>query len=133
MTVVVMKQSTKNTRYVLELMGALLLYGMVLTVALRFAPGVRSSGLKILVWLSPMLPIGLAIWAIVRHFRRIDEYLRQITLENVSIAAAVTAGAALTYGFLENAGFPKLTMFVVWPVMGAVWGALACVRQLRNR
>jgi hypothetical protein len=80
-----------------------------------------------------MLPIGLAIWAIARHFLRVDEYIEQVTLENISIAAAVTAGASLTYGFLENAGFPKLSMFVVWPVMGAVWGALACIRELRNR
>jgi hypothetical protein len=52
-------------------------------------------------------------------------------LEDVAVAAAVTAGASLTYGFLENAGFPKLSMFVVWPVMGAVWFALACIRQCR--
>ncbi len=128
-----MKQKAKNTRYFVELMSALLLYGIVLAIAVRFAPEVSSSGVKIVVLLSPMLPIGLAIWAIARHFVRVDEYIKQVTLENISIAAAVTAGASLTYGFLENAGFPKLSMFVVWPVMGAVWGALACIRELRNR
>jgi hypothetical protein len=56
-----------------------------------------------------------------------------VMLENLAVAAAVTAGASLTYGFLENAGFPKLSMFVVWPVMGAVWGVSACFREFRDR
>jgi hypothetical protein len=128
-----MNQKAKNTRYFVELAGALILYGIVLAIALRLAPGVKSDGLKIAILVSPMLPIGLAIWVIARHFLRVDEYIKQVTLENLSIAAAVTAGASLTYGFLENAGFPRLSMFVVWPVMGAVWGVLACIRGMSKR
>ena len=51
----------------------------------------------------------------------------------MAIAAAVTAGWTFTYGFLENAGYPRLSMFIVWPVMGAVWGLLACIDTLRHR
>ena len=105
----VMTQKAKNTRHVVELMSALVLYVIVLAMALRFTPGTSSRVLQIVLWLSPLLPIGLAIWAIARHLARVDEYIRQVTLENISIAAAVTAGASLTYGFLENAGFPKLS------------------------
>jgi hypothetical protein len=28
---------------------------------------------------------------------------------------------------------PRLSMFAVWPVMGAVWGSVSCVRSLLNR
>lgn len=56
-----MKQKAKNTQYFVELMSALLLYGIVLAITMRFAPQIRSSSLKIVVMLSPILPIGLAI------------------------------------------------------------------------
>jgi len=132
-TVIDMSQKAKISRYFVELMSSIALYVIVLATAIRIAPGIQSVGLKVVVSVSPMIPIGLAIWAIARHFRRVDDYLRMLMLENVAVAAAVTAGASLTYGFLENAGFPKLSMFTVWPVMGAAWFALACFREFRNR
>jgi hypothetical protein len=58
-----------------------------------------------------------------------DEYARLKSLEAIAISAAFTAGWTLTYGFLENAGFPKLSMGVVWPVMGAVWGTVVCLHR----
>lgn len=36
-------------------------------------------------------------------------------------------------GFLETAGFPRLSMFWVWGVMGALWGAHTCLRGLFTR
>ena len=55
------------------------------------------------------------------------------SLESIAIGAAVTAALSLTYGFLESAGFPKLSMFWVWPVMGLVWGLHACLRCVFTR
>jgi hypothetical protein len=73
------------------------------------------------------------VWAIARHFRRMDEFVRMRSLESLAVAAAITAGLSLTYGFLESAGFPKLSMFWVWGVMGLVWGAHACLRCVLTR
>ena len=42
-----------------------------------------------------------------------DEYQRATYLETFAIGAAVTAGVTFTFGFLENAGFPRLSMFTV--------------------
>ncbi|MCC7216445.1 MAG: hypothetical protein IT517_06705 [Burkholderiales bacterium] len=128
-----MSQRERNVRYQKELTGALVLYAIVLVAALTFgqrmAPGVAQTAL----YVSPMLPFLLAVWAIVRQIRRSDEFVRKTTLEHVAIAAAVTAGWTFTYGFLENAGYPRLSMFTVWPVMGAVWGVLAIASSLRQR
>ena len=77
--------------------------------------------------------VVLTVWAIARQFRRIDEFMRLRTLEALALGAAVTAALSLTYGFLESAGFPKLSMFWVWPVMGFVWGLAACARRLFAR
>jgi hypothetical protein len=119
--------------YYLELGGALLLYVVVLALALRLAPDVPSGALQTGLYVSPMIPLLLAIWAVVRQVRRSDEYIRQSTLEYIAIAAAVTVGWTITYGFLEIAGYPRLSMFTVWPVMGGVWAVLACLGSLRNR
>jgi len=128
-----MNQNARNVQYYKELMGALLLYAIVLVAALtlgqRMPPGAAQTAL----YVSPMLPFLLAVWAIVRQIRRSDEFIRKTTLEHVAIAAAVTAGWTFTYGFLENAGYPRLSMFTVWPVMGAVWGALSIFEGLRQR
>ena len=62
---------------------------------------------RTLLLVTPIVPLLLAVWAIARHFRRMDEYLRLRSLEGIAIGAAVTAALTLTYGFLESAGFPS--------------------------
>ena len=83
--------------------------------------------------MSPAIPLLFAVWAIVRQFGRMDEFVRLRSLENFAIAAAVTACVSFTYGFLEGAGYPKLSMFWVWGVTGLTWGAVAGLRCLVSR
>ena len=47
--------------------------------------------------------------------------------------AAVTAALSFSYGFLESAGFPKLSMFWVWSVMGVVWALHTWLRCMLSR
>ncbi len=128
-----MKQKERNLRYYRELTGALVLYAIVLVAALSIGKRMPPGAAQTLLYVSPMLPFLLAVWAVVRQIRRSDEFVRKTTLEHVAVAAAVTAGWTFTYGFLENAGYPRLSMFTVWPVMGAVWGVLGVAHNLRHR
>lgn len=89
--------------------------------------------LRTLVLLTPMLGFFSAVWAIARHLKRVDEYIRQFTLENIAIAAAITAGATFTYGFMETAGYEKLSMFTIWFVLCGTWGIAGIIRALMNR
>ena len=116
-----MTQQTKNRRYYLELGGAMFLYAIVLSAVLHYGQMLEHGVLQVAIYLCPMLPIGIAVWAIVRQIRRSDEFIRKTTLEHIAIAAAVTAVLTFTYGFLENAGLPRLSMFTVWPVMAGAW------------
>jgi hypothetical protein len=75
----------------------------------------------------------LVVWAVVRQIKRSDEFIRKSTLENFAIAGAVTAGLTFTYGFLENAGCPRLSMFTVWPAMGTIWAVTTLIRNLCER
>jgi hypothetical protein len=121
------REATKRGN--LELLASIAVYTLILIPAIYFGSTMEDGAARTAVMLSPMIGFMLALWAIIRQFRRVDEFIRLRTLENIAVAAAVTAGVTFSYGFLENVGYPRLSMFVVWPVMGAVWGVLAIVRH----
>jgi hypothetical protein len=115
-------------RYRWELALVMVLYIATLIGATRLAKGVEEDGIRTLLLLVPAIPVFLAVWVIARQFRRMDEFVRLRSLESIAVAAAVTAGLSFTYGFLESAGFPRLSMFWVWGVMGGAWGAHTLLR-----
>ncbi|MDB5908475.1 MAG: hypothetical protein JWP34_2589 [Massilia sp.] len=116
-----------------ELWLAMAVYIVLLFGAIRFGRPMAQGTLRTIILLTPMLGFGLMIWAIARHVSRIDEYMRRTLLETLSIAAAITAAVTFSYGFLETAGFPRISMFTVWPVMGASWGLVCLARFLLAR
>jgi hypothetical protein len=120
-------------RYLIELLGAFILYALVLVVSIKVGRPMPESIGRTLLLVSPMLPFLLVVWAVVRGIRRSDEYIRLQILEAISISAGVTAGWTFTYGFLENAGFPRLSMFNVMPVMCFVWAFIGLVRRMTSR
>lgn len=128
-----MLEREANRKYRLELGAAMLAYMAVLFGSIHLGKPMEPGVTRTLLLMSPAIPLMLAIWAIARHFGRMDEFMRLRSLESFAIAGAVTAGVSFTYGFLEGAGFPKLSMFWVWPVMGAVWGLHSCLRTVVNR
>ena len=83
--------------------------------------------------LLPMLPCLAAAFVILRHIGRVDEFQRKIQFEAVAFAFTLTALLTFTYGFLEGQGFPKLSMFAVWPLMGGLWGVGVLITHLRYR
>lgn len=121
------EQSAMRT-YLRELFGSIAIYAGLLVPSLYYGQDLSQGPLRTAVLVSPMAGFTLVIWAIARHVGRIDEYQRSVTLQTFSIAAALTAGATFTYGFLENAGYPRLSMFWVWGVMGCAW-LVVCMFQ----
>ncbi|MEO7493714.1 MAG: hypothetical protein ABIT83_10340 [Massilia sp.] len=119
--------------YYREMGIALAIYVALLVGSLVYGRPMTEGPLRTVLLVMPMAGFGLMIWALARHVRRIDEYQRKFTLETFGIAAAVVAGASVTYGFLETAGFPKQSMFWVWPLMAAVWGVVGLWRAWANR
>ena len=125
-----MREQEAAKRYLLELFGSITAYIVLLVAAIGFGRPMPAGVLRTVILLSPMLGFGLMLWVMVRHFRRLDEYIRRLFLENTAIAAAITAGLTFSYGFLETAGYPKLSMFSVWMLMGSAWGLTAIFRRL---
>ena len=128
-----MHEKTVNRAYLREMAGAFVLYGVMLVVSAKFGRPMAEGALRTVVLLAPMLGFFAMVWAIGRHLQRIDEYLRMFALENIAIAAGMTAGVTFTYGFMETAGYEKLSMFTVWCVLCGTWGLATFVRGWMNR
>lgn len=121
-------------RYVIELMSTIIVYGLVLVgVNLAARHGMVPAGWETPVALLPMLPCLATAFVILRHIRRVDEFQRKIQFEAVAFAFTLTALLTFTYGFLEGQGFPRLSMFAVWPLMGGLWGVGVLITHLRYR
>ena len=128
-----MLEREAKKKYFIEMGAAMALYMVTLVVSIRFGRTLEPGAGRTLLLLTPVIPVMLTVWALVRQFGRMDEFVRLRSLEAFSVAGAITAGLTLTYAFLETAGFPKLSMFWVWGIMGMSWGAVSCWRSLFKR
>lgn len=123
-----------RTRFFVEFGASMSAYVVVLIGSLVLVTGGTVTGLwATVVSLAPMLPaLGVAV-AVMRQLRASDELQRRIQLEALSLAFAGTALITFSYGFLENVGYPKLSMFFVWPLMAVLWiiGGILSGRRFR--
>lgn len=119
-------------RYSMELGASLLAYCTLLVASiLLLQRGLPPGTLKTAIAVMPMLPAAGIAWAVIRQLRRIDEMQRRVQLEGLALSFMGTAFGTFTYGFLENAGFPKLSMFAVWPFMAVLWIVATLAMQRR--
>jgi len=112
----------KSKRYLTELSATLALYGVLLVGSIELLTHLAiPAPWRDLVALSPMLA-GVAMpWVVLRELRRMDELQMRIQLEALGFSFAGTALLTFSYGFLEGLGYPRLSMFAVWPVMAVLW------------
>jgi hypothetical protein len=109
-------------RYLFELALSLIAYAFVLILTLAIMIHYPAAPFwRPLIALLPMLPAACVCWVVLRQLHRMDEMQRRLQLEALSFAFAGTALVTFGYGFLENAGLPRLSMFSVWPLMAVLW------------
>ncbi len=111
-----------DRRYLIEFGGAMVAYAIVLLVAVTLLNSTNlESGWRVPLALAPMVPVVFALFAFVRYLGRMDELQRRIQLEALAFAFGGTALLTFGYGFLQLVGFPQVSWFFVWPIMGALW------------
>ncbi len=116
-----------RNRYYIELGLATGLYLVLLAFSIRIIEsGVQPPWLYI-VAIVPMLAIAGILAAVVRFIAASDEFMRQTMMISLALAGGVTMMLVLTCGFLQNAGFPAPSPWLVWFVYGATWGISAMV------
>jgi hypothetical protein len=128
-----MREREATRKYLIEFGGAMALYLVVLFVSLQASKLLDEGAARTLLLLSPMIPIALVLWAFMRQLGRMDEFVRMRNLQALAIAGGITGGFALNYGFLENAGLPRLSMFTVWMVFGGSWALISVGQGLYCR
>ena len=97
-------------------------YAIALLISVELLKrGIADNNLRIAASLLPVIPMIAIAWVILRHLHRMDELQRIIQLQSLVAALAGTAIITFGYGFLENIGHPRLSMFVVWPMMATLW------------
>ena len=112
---------------------ALGLYALVLVLSISAISRFHLGWWRIPVAIVPVLPCLLVMRAMLAFFSRCDELQIRIHLQSLAFAFAGTAVLTLTYGFLQNVGFPDINWVWVWPLMGSLWliGQLIAKRKYR--
>jgi len=121
-------------RFIIEFTASMIGYVAVLIGSVWVLSGSQiEGGWKTVIALMPMVPGAAVALSVMRQVRLSDELQRRIQLEALSLAFGGTALATFSYGFLENVGYPKLSMFFVWPLMATLWliGGIVSGRRFR--
>lgn len=80
------------------------------------------------------LAVGWIVLATARALRRLDELQLRIHLEAIALACAATVVLGTAWGFLEQAGLPRLEYGTwLWPAMTVLWAVAIAARARRYR
>ena len=107
-------------QYKIRFWVAMLTY-LVVIYPITVAVGHTSGPWKIVLALTPLIPIVAIFVFAVQMIRGIDELERQIHIEALAIAAGVTAMLAVTYGFLEVAHMPRPSAWFTYGIVMLSW------------
>jgi hypothetical protein len=115
-----MNDATRS--YLKEFGAAMLAYSVVLPISIVLIQANPHAPWRFPLALAPVVPAALAMWAYVRALGRMDELQRRIQLEALALACGGTGLLTFSYGFLEDVGFPHVSLIWVLPLLIALWG-----------
>ena|SRR5579884_168243 len=130
-----MNKSEKNTYPKAKaFMIAAVVYLVVLiisSIVVNISP--NSAWWRIPLALFPIVPAIFAMFSYMRFIGRMDELQRHIQLEGLAFSFASTGILTVSYGFLENIGFPHLGWLYIFPLMMVLWVIGAALASWRYR
>jgi hypothetical protein len=120
-------------RYLREFIYSMIAYVITLSLSLIALGSLADYPLnpaRIVVALAPVVPVISMIFFFLRYLNSIDELQQRIQLLAIGFAAGTTSLLTFSYGFLENVGFPPISLLWVFPIMILLWGfGLAVITQ----
>ena len=119
-------------KYLIEFLAAMTAYMLVLMASVSYVASHADSPWRVPVGLLPLLPVALLVWALVRHYGRVDEMARRGIVESIALAFVISAPIVITLGFLESAGVP-VSIWWAWVAMGGAWALASLLVQVRYR
>ena len=127
-----MSQAAAGRAYARELTIAMAAYVVAVFVTVWLTPKIDPV-LRAPFVLIPLIPSAFALRAYLRFLGRMDELGRRIQLEALAFGFGAAGMLTFAYGFLENAGLPKLSYVFVFPLMIALWGIGGAIATRRYR
>jgi hypothetical protein len=129
--VTLVKDAAKT--YLIEFSAVAVFYTLAVIARPFLLPLIPFAPLRLLATVLPVVPIWLMLLVVVRFYRHVDELEKLKLLENVAIAAGVTACLTTSWALLEDAGLPKLAITWAWPTLAICWAISVGVTALRNQ
>lgn len=112
-------------RYLREFIYSMIAYVITLSlslIGLGFFADYQLNAARIIVALAPVVPIIFMILSFLKYLNSIDELQQRIQLQAIGFAAGTTGLLTFSYGFLENIGFPPISLLWAFPMMVLLWG-----------
>ena len=106
-------------RYMIEFGSAMASYMGVLIGVVASRP---HEGAATYLELLPAIPLFFALWAILRQYKRFDEFYQRVHSEAFALGALILGAGIMVWGFAENAGFPELSTMWIAPALLMLWG-----------
>jgi hypothetical protein len=100
----------------------MILYAVLLIGAVLVLPKLETSPWRFVVVVLPVVPVLYGMRALIRYLGQLDELGQRIQLQGIAFAAGMVAILTFTYGFLELAGLPPVSLIWVLPLMVMLWG-----------
>lgn len=119
--------------YIVQFLSAMGAYVALLLLSVYLLQNNPDAPWRGVVAALPAIPACLGLLAFVRYLGRMDELQRRIQLEAIAFATGATAIITFTWGLLENAGFPHLSVIWVLPLLAILWGIGTGVAARRYR
>jgi len=110
-----------HQRFLVHFSLAMGAYVVAVVISVLLLINLHGGALRTLSALLPVLPMIAVAIVVIRQIRHLDELARLIHLEGLAVAFVGTALVTFSYGFLETADFPRLSMFLVWSLMAPLW------------
>ena len=124
---------TRTRPFLVQFAVAMIAYVAAVIISSVLLASLPPGSLRTLSALIPIAPMIVVAITVIRQVRQLDELARAVHLEALAIAFVGTALITFSYGFLETAGFPRLSMFFVWPLLASLWALGTCIGWRRYR
>ena len=117
--------NTATKRYLREFIYSMIAYVLTLIPSILTVNSLKDypfTPARVLVALTPVIPVIFMVYFFIRYLSNIDELQQRIQLLSIGFAAGTTGLLTFSYGFLENVGFPRISLLWVFPIMILLWG-----------
>ena len=112
-----------DKRFLIQFWAGMIGYMILLPFSLISSTSAVEGAIRYLIAIAPAIPFFVAIHAVVKNIRSLDEFQRQVHFKSVVYALLLTGGITFTYGLLESNGLlPHLPAILISPMMIFFWG-----------